>query len=93
MTLNVYAIHDEKAALYMNPFFFPTQGQALRAFNDLVNDSNSTVYKHPEDYRLYHLGTYDDHTGTFTTHNPELVASANDFVAIKSVPLSIAKDA
>lgn len=89
MTLAIFTIHDEKANIYMTPFFFPTQGQALRAFNDLVNDENSTVNKHPEDYRLYTLGTYDDQDAIFTTSTPKLIASATDFISIKATPLSV----
>lgn len=93
MKLLIFTIRDEKASIYNTPFYFPTKGQALRAFNDLVNDQHSMVYKHPEDYRLYHIGTYDDQDASTVSTPPDLIASATDFTSLKATPLSIAKDA
>lgn len=94
MILNLFAIRDDKANAYLAPFAMPTQGQALRAFSDLTNDSQSTIYKHPEDYRLYLLGTFDDDTGTLNQtagDHPRYLATASDFTSIKATPLSLAK--
>jgi len=40
-------------------------GEALRHFEDEVNNPQSPLYKHPEDYTLFHLGQYDETTGQF----------------------------
>lgn len=39
------------------------EGEALRAFQDLIADNNSPQAKHPDDYDLYLVGYYDDQTG------------------------------
>lgn len=62
-----YAIKDLKAGMFNTPFFQPTHGAAERAFQELVNDSQSFVSKYPGDYDLYYLGTYDDLTGALKT--------------------------
>jgi len=59
----MFSIFDKKASAYANPFFFAHKGQALRALEDVVADSQSQLYRHPEDFTLYHLGEFDDATG------------------------------
>lgn len=63
MKLLILAIRDAKSQLYGNPLFFVTKGAAVRAFSDVINDGKSDYAKHPEDYSLWQLGTYDDQTG------------------------------
>jgi len=66
MLLNVYSIRDIKAETYGSPFYLSQDGQALRAFGDLVGDEKTSIHKHPEDYQLFKLGTYDDNSGRHT---------------------------
>lgn len=63
MTLKIFAIYDSKAEAYNQPFFMGTKGQALRAFTDEINNSQSMISKHPADYTLMEIGEYDDSTG------------------------------
>lgn len=63
MELKIYSIRDSKGEIYMQPFFQKTHGEAERSFKQLANDEKTTVSKFPEDFDLYHLGTYDDQTG------------------------------
>lgn len=61
----VFAIYDSKVETYQKPFFMLSKGQALRAWIDLINDQQSEVSKHPEDFTLFLLGSYDENTGKF----------------------------
>lgn len=61
--MNIYTIYDHKAAAYMEPFFLPTDGMATRAFTDAVSDENHNFGRHPEDYAIFRLGTWDKDTG------------------------------
>ena len=80
MKLKVFAIHDVKGQVYANPFYMAHDGQALRAFSDLVGDEKSMVNKHPEDYKLYGLGDFDDVSGRFDSYDvPKFLANATDF--------------
>lgn len=63
MIFKIFAIHDSKAEAFLPPVFLPTDGQAKRTFADACNDSSHDFGKHPEDYCLFLLGTYDDSTG------------------------------
>jgi len=66
MELRAYTIRDTKAEAFGAPFFQKTHGEAERNFTALVRDSQSMLYKFPDDYDLYYLGTYNDADGKFT---------------------------
>lgn len=65
MTLKVFSIYDSKIHAYAHPFQMRTTGEAVRAFIDMALDSKTTIAKHPEDYTLFELATYDDNSGKF----------------------------
>jgi len=95
MITNVYSIYDGKGNLFNVPFFLPTEGMAIRSFQDLANDPKSTVFAHKEDYILYHVATYDDATGEFINVIPvKLVATATQFLTPRiDMPLEKMADA
>lgn len=63
MIKQMFSIRDTKSAIYSDPFYAITHGVAERNFHEIANDSSSIVYKHPEDFDLYHIGEFDDNTG------------------------------
>lgn len=65
MKLEVFSVYDSKTAVYSHPFFTVSLGAALRAFSDCLLDNNHPFSRHPGDYSLYHLGSFDDSTATF----------------------------
>jgi len=60
MILKIFAIYDQKAEAYLQPFFLPTTGMAVRSFIEASNDPNCQFSKNPEDFFLYEVGEYDD---------------------------------
>lgn len=91
MKLNCYSIYDRKALQYHPPFFQSTDGAAVRSFADLVNDAQSTISRHPADYVLYKVGTYDDQVGLMEAASPLVhVIDAQSLVPIqKALPLEL----
>lgn len=63
MTQKMFAIMDSKAEVYNFPFAKLSHGEAERDFKTLCNDDKTTVFKYPEDFDLYYLGTFDTTTG------------------------------
>lgn len=63
----ICAIRDAKAEYWMEPLYFQAVGQALRAFEDAINKDGTELNAHPEDYTMFHLGTFDETTGEITT--------------------------
>ena len=74
-------VRDMKAEAFLQPFFSPNQGTALRAFDDACQKSDSPFYVHPNDFVLYEIGEYTDETGLLKALNPvKMFACAADFV-------------
>lgn len=61
----VVAVRDSAVDAFMNPFFAPSAGSAIRAFADEVSRDGSEMFKHPSDYELFALATWDSDTGRF----------------------------
>lgn len=92
MTLHAFCIYDRKGTLFHAPFFAVSAGAAVRSFSDLVNDPNTTVGRHPSDYVLYRVGSFDDQSGSLSrTDLPEHVSDASSLI-IQSGPLPFAKE-
>ncbi|AXL15387.1 nonstructural protein [Microviridae sp.] len=66
MITQVFSIYDSKTKIYNKPIFLLNEAEAKRALTDLLADKTSTLALHPEDYSLWHLGSFDDSTGYFT---------------------------
>lgn len=71
---NIYCIYDKKAKAYTLPFYYQHDGQALRIFTDWVNDIDNPFSKHPEDYSLNKIGTYDENLATIEQSKIEVLA-------------------
>lgn len=63
MILELFSIFDSKASAFVTPIFSPTIQTAMRDFETACNDTNSGFNRHPGDYTLMHLGTFNQHTG------------------------------
>lgn len=96
MIFKVFSVYDSKALVYASPFFSQSVGAAVRAFGDAANDPNVPFAKHPGDYQLYEIGTFDDNTGVMDAVIPmRLLGCAADFVSrdIQArVPMSFKTD-
>lgn len=64
--LELYAIKDTKANAFMNPIIQRTMGEAIRSVVDESKQPNSMFGKHPEDFNLFKLGTFNQETGLIT---------------------------
>jgi len=60
MLHNLFTVYDAKVAGYLRPFFAQTKPVAARSFSDAVNQPDHEFNRHPEDYTLFHLGTFED---------------------------------
>lgn len=62
----VFSVYDAKAEAYMAPFVAASKGFAIRMFLDEASRPDSMCAKHPEDFRLFHVGEFDDATAVVT---------------------------
>lgn len=70
MKLKAFSLLDTKTGQFNAPFFMSHVGQAIRAIADLGQDKNTIVGRHPADFALMELGTFDDDTGHLVAVNP-----------------------
>ena len=82
MKLQIFAVRDRKTDQFANPMFLISKGHAVRHFADEINrkDENNILWKHPEDFELYELGSYNTETGIFDTGTPTSVALAESLM-------------
>jgi len=80
MKMVICAVYDQAVKAYMQPFFQRTEGEAIRSFIDAVNANDSHFSKHPQDFVLMKLGSYEDSNGEFycgTTGPSPLMTAQN----------------
>lgn len=70
--LTIFSIYDQKADAFIQPWFLPNTATGIRAFSDAANDPETNMCKHPEDYTLFELGTFDPSKGKIKLHKVPL---------------------
>lgn len=74
----ICSIYDKATEAYMRPFQAQSQGQAVRMFEDLVTQPDHELAKHPEDYALFQVGTFDDTIGELAAIEPKCLRRAHE---------------
>lgn len=75
MLYRIYSVFDVQAQAYAAPFFLQRDEIAVRAFRDAVMNPEHPMSKHPEDYRLYRLGTFNDADGFLQDEVPLFIVN------------------
>lgn len=66
MKLNVYSLYDRAAMTYGHPFYALNDAVAIRIFYDsLLRPEGKMLQKHPDDFELRHIASFDDEKGSF----------------------------
>lgn len=79
MILKIFTIFDVKAGAYLPPFYLPQTAMAVRTFADCIKDPEHSFGKHPEDYTLMAIGSFDDMTALAITTPPESLGNGLEF--------------
>lgn len=83
MILGVFSIYDTAVSTWMPPMHFRNKGEALRWFQDSVNNPETKLNKHPSDFVLFELGSWDDHNCHFDVLKaPSRIGIAQEFLKI-----------
>jgi len=80
MKQKIFSIYDSKADAYLTPFFLHQEAMAIRVFSDCINSETHQFGKHPEDYTLFSIGTWEDQSGKFSTTNPKSIGNGVEFI-------------
>lgn len=80
--MEMFAIYDKAVGAFMAPFFCRSKGEAVRSFMDACSDGKTNFCQHPDDFRLFHLGSFDDVTGVLhsDSSHPARVIDARECV-------------
>jgi len=70
MKLQAYSVFDSKAKFFVKPFYCANDMVALRLFASAASDRALDIGKFPTDFSLFHVGEWDDDSGTFTQVSP-----------------------
>lgn len=95
MILKAYSVYDKKLVSYSRPWFVLNDAVAVREFMDAVNDSNPANQwrKHPEDFALCNVGSFDDSSADFIPNSPRHVIEASALIQEKAMQgLSVVND-
>lgn len=68
MLLKMFSVYDSKVGAYMKPFYLRSAAEAIREMTDAIVEPKCVFYKHPEDYCLFEVGTFDELTGDFNIY-------------------------
>lgn len=68
--LPLCAVYDKKTGLYDTPFTVRHIAEAIREWDVVKKNENTKFAKHPEDYDLFQIGTFDYQTAQLTTLTP-----------------------
>lgn len=85
MKMNFYSVFDKGINAYMRPFPMQADGQAVRAFTDECLNAETPLSKHPEDYALFRIGSFEDTTGVVEGCEPKPLARGHEVVAASRV--------
>lgn len=74
------SIFDTKANLFHAPFWALTNEEGMRKFGDDARRAETVIARHPSDYHLYRVGTYNQATGEVAAEKATCLAIATDFI-------------
>jgi len=81
MLFTVFSIYDSAIKTWLPPLYARNNGEMIRNFSDAIQDPQSKLAKHPQDYVLFELGSFDDDKCVFSLHKaPVRLCMAMDFV-------------
>lgn len=79
--MKIFSVHDKKAGYYMNPMYFKTPTEAIRAFEQGVTDEKTQLNKYPNDFTLVQLGEFNQDTGKIQTLSEyTILSNGADFI-------------
>lgn len=78
----ILSIYDRKIGAYGRPLFCRAIGEGMRIFRDEVNRAaeDNILFKHPEDFDLFHVGSFDEFSGRLVAIDPVMLDTGTSSV-------------
>lgn len=80
MEKQIFTVLDSVAGIWLEPFFEATIESAVRAFREIVNKEGHQFNRFPQDFALYHIGSFDEKTGVVVSCEPHSLGLAITYV-------------
>jgi len=68
----VFSVYDSKAEAFLQPFFSPNAGVALRSFERAANDESTDFCRYASDYSLFEIGEWESTEGVWKAHESKI---------------------
>jgi hypothetical protein len=86
--MQILVIKDMKSQLFLRPTLAASLADGLRGMEVMVNDGDSMIRRFPNDFRLYHVGSFDPNTGKLDVlPDYQDLGSCSDFVRSSPTPM------
>jgi len=80
MEKHLFTVYDSAAGAYLDPFVAPSIEFAIREFRQVVNKEGHQFNLYPEDYTLFHIGSFDPQSGNLM---PQTITSLGVAITFK----------
>lgn len=81
MLFKIFSVFDNSTMAYLQPMFFVSKGQCIRAVTEAVADKDHNFSKYAHEYVLFELGSFDDGSCHFDLFDaPRSVGVLSEFV-------------
>lgn len=64
MLMQIFSVYDGKSKAFARPFFSFNVSTATRELQASVREGGSLLSKFPDDFQLWHIGTFNDEVGS-----------------------------
>jgi len=81
--MDLYSVRDEKANCSYEPQIFKTQVDAIRFFDQAIQNRNTMINKYPDDFTLYKIGSFDERTGIIVDVKVEKIVTAPELIRMR----------
>lgn len=68
-----FGIYDRAAKAYVHISESKNSATFIRMCETMAKDKNTFIGVKPDDFKAYHVATFNDENGQFIGHEPELV--------------------
>jgi len=80
--LHIVSLHDAKVGAFAAPMYFRSLAEAIRTLAlECASNPDLVISKSPSDFILFHLGTFDQESGTFATMIPHSLGVLSDLLS------------
>lgn len=76
----LYSVFDSKGGFHLSPFPAANDAVAARQFGEFCTNPETPMNKHPEDYSLKAIGSFDDESGAVGPIDHRSIAHASTYV-------------